>query len=71
MTGRTFQVMTDSRIRKSLARLNETMGLPKGYYMFYFFRHSGLHLETWFASLQYTIEIGDRGHLGRGCHERA
>ena len=35
------QVMTDSRVRKTLAKIVERMHLPKGYYTFHTFRRSG------------------------------
>ena len=42
--GSTFQVMTDSKARKGLAMLNQVLGLPRSYYMFYYFQHSGATL---------------------------
>ena len=40
-TTRGFQVMTDSRVRKTLANVFNRMQLPKGYFTFHSFRRSG------------------------------
>ena len=40
-TNKGFQVMTDARVRKSLANILKRMHLPKGYFTFHSFRRSG------------------------------
>ena len=43
-TAKGYQVMTDSRVRKVLATLNQAMGLSRNFYTFHCFRHSGATL---------------------------
>ena len=45
-----WQVLTDSRIRKILSKINQKLHLPKNYYTFHAFRRSG-------ATLAYEIEV--------------
>ena len=44
LTSKGIQVMTDSRDRKVLSSLNESMGLRKNFYTFHSFRLSGATL---------------------------
>ena len=60
-----WQVLTDSRIRKTLSKINQKLCLPKNYYTFHAFRHSG-------ATLAYEIdvpikEIKDHGTWASDC----
>ena len=45
-----WQVLTYSRVRKTLSKINTLMGLPSNYYTFHAFRRSG-------ASLAYDADI--------------
>ena len=45
-----WQVLTDSRVRKTLSQINKLMGLPGNFYTFHAFRRSG-------ASLAYEADI--------------
>ena len=45
-----WQVLTDSRVRKTLSQINKLMGLPSNFYTFHAFRRSG-------ASLDYDADI--------------
>ena len=49
-TAAGWQVLTDSRIRKVLADINQHMQLPSNFYTFHAFRRSG-------ASLAYDMDI--------------
>ena len=49
-TAAGWQVLTDSRIRKVLANINQHMQLPSNFYTFHAFRRSG-------ASLAYDIDV--------------
>ena len=49
-TAAGWQVLTDTRIRKTLAKINLAMDLPSNYYTFHAFRRSG-------ASLAYDLDI--------------
>ena len=60
-----WQVLTDSRIRKTLANVNQKLRLPKNYYTFHAFRRSG-------ATLAYEMdvpikEIKDHGTWASDC----
>ena len=54
-----FQVVTDSRVRKTLAILNQAMGFDRSYYTFHSFRRSG-------ATLAYKnrVPVDDIQHHG-------
>ena len=60
-TASGWQVLTDARVRKNLAKINQCMHLPSNFYTFHAFRHSG-------AFLPYELgipvkEIKEHGHL--------
>ena len=64
-TTKGWQVLTDSRVRKILAKINQRMRLPQNVYTFHAFRRSG-------ASLAYEIdipvkEIKDHGTWASDC----
>ena len=64
-TSAGWQVLTDSRVRKVLAGINQYMRLPPNFYTFHAFRRSG-------ASLAYEIdtpvkEIKDHGTWASDC----
>ena len=64
-TASGWQVLTDSRVRKILAKNNQCMHLPSNFYTFYGFRRSA-------ASLAYELdipvkEIKEHGTWGSDC----
>ena len=76
-SNKKWQPMTDSRVRKTLARIVQLMGLPKGFYTFHTFRRSGASLAyqaqvplgdikdhgTWTSDCVWTY-IHDKAHVG-------
>ena len=49
-TATGWKVLTDTRVRKNLAKINQLLNLPSNYYTFHTFRRSG-------ASLAYDLDI--------------
>ena len=58
-TAAGWQALTDTCIRKNLAKINEYLNLPANYYTFHAFRRSG-------ASLAYELDIPVRDIKERG-----
>ena len=62
-TAAGWQVLTDSRIRKVLANINQHMQLPSNFYTFHAFRRSGASL----AYDNYVKEIKEHGTWASDC----
>ena len=63
--GSVWLVLTDTRIRKCLSKINMNMGLPKNYFTFYAFRRSGATLA--YKSQVPVQSIKDHGSWVSDC----
>ena len=64
-SGVIWQVLTDTRIRKFLAKINLKLGLPKTYYTFHSFRKSGATLA--YNSKVPVHQIKEHGSWSSAC----
>ena len=64
-TSSAWVVLTDTRIRKCLSKINLKMGLPKNYFTFHAFRRSGATLE--YKSKVQVQRIKDHGSWASEC----
>ena len=64
-TGSTWVVLTDTRIRKFLSKINTQLGLPRNYFTFHAFRQSGATLA--YKSQVPVQHIKDHGSWTSDC----
>ena len=64
-TGSTWVVLTDTRIRKFLSKINTKLGFPRNYFTFHAFRRSGATLA--YKSQVSVQHIKDHGSWTSDC----